>query len=134
MEKQKRIKLRIRVYKYKKGTNTPVFRKALSLPLFLYRQDDFAMLIAQKCGCHSFHVNYSGSEDKTRRLCDIKINRLGSKQVEYLIPHEEDRHRLFLLLQQNRKRRHLMKETTEAGKAPQHKEMPRDNDSGYMYG
>ena len=132
MEKQKRIKLR--VYRYKKGTNTPVFKKALSLPLFLYKQDDFAMLIAQNCGCHSFHVNYSRSDGKTRRLCDIKINRIGGKQVEYLVPLEEDRHRLLLILQQNMKRRHLMKETTEAGKNPQFNMTPKDSDPGYMYG
>ena len=109
-------RIRLRVYEYGKGKNCPIHKKTLSLPVYLHKPDDFAMFVAKHCGCHSFHVSYSGSDEKVWRLCDIKIARIGRKDVEYAIPFPEDQARLALLLERNRKRRHLMKETTSAGK------------------
>ncbi|MFH1432007.1 MAG: hypothetical protein ABIG84_02210 [archaeon] len=112
-------KARLNVYQFSKGKNVPEFKKTLSLPAYLYRQDDFAMFIARNCGCHYFHISYPDSEKRSRRLADIKIKSHGQKQVEYAIPYEEDQHRLILFLERNKKERHHMKETTSAGrKAP----------------
>lgn len=109
-------KIRLRIYQYKKGENIPRHKKDLSLPIYLHKPDDFAMFIAKHCGCHFFHISYSNKDNKARRLCDIKIASCGKKQVEYTIPFAEDTQRLSLFLERNKKKRHLMKETTSAGK------------------
>lgn len=109
-------KIRLRIHQYKKGENIPKYKKDLSLPIYLHKPGDFAMFIAKHCGCHFFHISYSNSDNKPRRLCDIKIASCGKKQVEYTIPFAEDTQRLSLFLERNKKKRHLMKETTSAGK------------------
>ena len=128
-------RIRLRVYEYEKGKNCPIHKKTLSLPVYLHKPDDFAMFVAKHCGCHFFHMCYSNSDRKERRLCDIKIAKIGRKDVEYAIPFPEDQARLALLLERNKKMRHLMKETTSAGrsmKGPQRKKSSALPD--HMYG
>jgi len=128
-------RLWLRVYEYEKGKNTPKYKKTLGLPVYLHKQDDFAMFVAKHCGCHFFHVSYSNSDGIVWRLCDIKIMRIGRKDVEYTIPFPEDQARLALLLERNKKRRHLMKETTSAGKnRPLRKRHDCDTSPNHMYG
>ncbi len=127
-------RIRLRVYEYEKGKNIPGYKKTLGLPIYLQKQDDFAMFIAKHCGCHFFHVSYSNSDKKTRRLCDIKITSTSKKHIEYTIPFPEDMQRLTLILKRNKKSRHLMKETTGAGKKRQLQHHTGKNTHDSMYG
>lgn len=129
-------RIQLKVYCYKKGKNIPVYRKILGLPLYLHKQDDFAMHIAKHCGCHLFYISYMNTDNITRRLCDINIRSIGARQVEYVIPIIEDSVRLQLFLERNKKKRHLMKETTTAGKNNQKQSYKKQEDDGVqsMYG
>ncbi|RLG13476.1 MAG: hypothetical protein DRN71_04755 [Candidatus Nanohalarchaeota archaeon] len=128
-------RIRLRVYVYRREKNIPEYKKTLGLPVYLHKQDDFAMFVAKHCGCHFFHVSYSNGEVRIWRLCDIKISSISKKHIEYTIPFPEDQARLKLLLERNKKRRHLMKETTSAGK---NRPLPKRHDchttQNHMYG
>jgi len=98
----------LRIFTIAKDSKT-IFKKILTLPLYLSDIDSFAMYIYKNCGSHLFHIEFKSSYGRWLKLCDINIKRTKKTGLKYAFSDIDDSNRLRLFLEKNRKPRDKLK-------------------------
>ncbi len=89
--------------------NKTTFKKELTVPLYLADIDSFSIYLHKRCGCHLFHIEFETEYKKWLTLCTLLIKKNKKTGITYIFPNDEDKNKLILYLNKNKKNRDTLK-------------------------
>ena len=111
--------------------NKPTFKKELTVPLYLCDIDSFSIYLQKKCGCHFFHIEFKTEYRIWLTLCNIKIKKNKKTGITYQFQNDEDKNKLLLFLNRNKKNRDTLKLAEQTSTT---KKRPKKEYEAYYYG